>query len=498
MAKMSDSEMIEYEINDDLIESMDRNLGEVQIKNKNDVNLQLQYTMNADIEISNPGKFSFKNEKQLLNKNPQPLTDSNINKILQGKTAQNSSLRNSATAKNADLKQKNNHVNSLSNKKSNLNYSSSARNYKNFSTGKNNLIGKNELKESALKNNNYINNTFKDPVLSEFQRNNNLLSHHNNFNTIGNFETEGFLSTKNKYANTFKLFGNTNNTNNTINTSAMKNEKKSIDVEKTKTITNNKTDYKTINSNLVNNSKNILNPANEKNSKFEVRLKDHFNTLKNQKAVSVNPATYKETITKKPINKPAVIAKENKNPRNSNTNKINQHKNSNIDYNNNNNANSTTNKNKVYSYLNLKFNLDPSSNSNVNENDLNYDDNCSNEFPQTSKNDANIKFLLSDQFKSSLDSSIRNTNKSFNSNLSKMNKSAAKKSLISFDLSKQLDNQRSLSIGERLYRKSIAYKNLKEKRVSIELSKKNMETIGDCSFKPKICEDSIMLNVKVF
>lgn len=482
---MSDSEMIEYEIGDDVNDCPERNLAEVQIKNKNDINLQ--YKKNSKKNLSNSTNKIFKKEKQLLKTNPKLDIETSLNKILQGKTVQNSTtLKNSIIAKNADLKQKNNNANNnFINKKSNFNYSSNAsKNYKNFSTCKNFANKtKNEIKESNNKiaslNSFNIHNDKDINTIPEFQGNLKLMNNYNNFNTIGNFETEGFLSTKNKYASTFKMFGNTNSNNkNTINNSAMGECKKSFYNEKTKTITNNKTDYKTINSiNIVNNSKHTFIPANEKNSKFEVKLKDHINTLKNQKNIPLTGPSYKENILKKSLNyNQNINIKENK-----------------IINSSNNNYNNQANKNNTNSYLNLKLNLDPSNNSNAKENDYNYND----EHPQTTKNDANIKFLLSDKFKNSLDTTLRNSNKSFQCNLSK-NKSCTKKSLISFDLSKQIENKRSVSIGERLYRKSIAYKDLKEKRVSIELSKRNLETIGNCSFKPKICEDSIMLSIKVF
>ena len=490
--KMSDSEMLKYEVNDDLSESLDSDINEVQIKNNNDINLQNMKKENFG--INNSRKNSNKKEKQLLNINSKRLEiDANLNKIMQGNIVQ-TSMRNSFSAKNTDLRKKKNFGNSNFNKNKNIylnNYRNGNKN-NNISTGKNNIFSKNGIKEKNINStsmNNENNNTNKDHINNEFLGNVKIINHQNNFNTIENFETEGFLSTKNKYAKIFKIFGNTNNNNNTINNSAMNNIKKSIDVGKTKTITNNKTDYKTISSNIVNNSKNTLINANEKNSKFQVKLKDHFNTLKNNKSIPVNIQTQKQSGTNKAMNYQNSINKENKNTPSSNI-KFNK-KTSTI--------NNKLKNNKTNSYLNLKLNLEASNFSDAKEIQFN-DGNLNIEYPQTTKNDANIKFLLSNKFKNSLDTSLRNNNnnKSSQKNITKTNNSASKKSLIIFDLNKQIENQRSLSIGERLYRKSVALQNLEKNRVSIELSKKNIDTISNCSFKPKISEDSIMLSIKVF
>jgi len=498
---MSDSEMITYEINDDLNEIQGMDLAQVQTKSNKDFNSQ--HSKNAEkTRISNLRNKSNKTNKQLLKKTPNLEVESHINnKLSKGKTVQNC-----LTAKNADSKHKNNfviNINSRSSNKNSFNYSSNASSNQNFSVSKSNLISKNEkIKGSNNLNGNLnscynnINAVDKDLFVTESQGNfqvSNNFNNYNNFNTIGNFENEGFLSTKNKHASTFKMFENTNKSKNTHNNSLMRNYKKSsMELEKTKTISNNKTDYKTINSHMINNSKNtLIASSNERSSKFEVKLKDHINSLKSQKSFQPNPPIpYKETLVKKPFNNYLIPhAKETKIVSGSLSTAVNQ-KDFVI-------TSTTNNKNKypkTNSSQNLRLSLDPSNNShNTKENKFIY----KNEYTQTTKNNPDIKFLLSEKFKTSLDSSLKNNNKSFQSNFSKINKTHKKTSLISFDLRNQMENKRSLSIGERLYRKSIAYNNLKEKRVSIELSNRNMDIKANCSFKPLICEDSIMLSIKV-
>ncbi len=499
--------MIEYEINDDLNISSDRNLNEMQFKSKNDINIQL--TKNSKNRFSTPNRKSFLRNSELY-KIPNIKIDHNINKIVLGKILKNTvSLNLRTTSRDSKDKKKlmNSNNNSISNKNSiSIGYSV------NLNDKNSNLTSKEHKFYS------------KD---SHFNKNLNLCNNYKNLNTISNIESEGgFFTTKNKYSFNTKNFGNSNQADNTNNSNNLKsiNVRKSNEFDKTKTITNNKTDYKTLNSNNGNSKNGTLNSGantNSQYSKFEVRLLDHFNHLKNQKGSSGNNLNNKENTIRKfksnlnskhkenDINivnhinnkvknasakKDNFLNSENHNfniyVNNSNTKLL---KNNNISNNNSNIPNNQLN-NKKNSFMNLKLNLEAENNFIANNNDNS--NSIDVRFPTTTINDEKIKYLLSDQFKVSLDNSVKN-NKSFQSNISKNNKYQVRKSLISFDLAKENSNQRSVSIGERLYRKSIALKEMKEKRASIELYKKDMETINNCSFIPKICEDSIMLNIKV-
>ena len=59
------------------------------------------------------------------------------------------------------------------------------------------------------------------------------------------------------------------------------------------------------------------------------------------------------------------------------------------------------------------------------------------------------------------------------------------------------EEKREISVGERLYRKSVAFKDLKEKNASSEAQRKEKQEIKNCSFNPKICDKSAMMNVRV-
>ena len=106
---------------------------------------------------------------------------------------------------------------------------------------------------------------------------------------------------------------------------------------------------------------------------------------------------------------------------------------------------------------------------------------------------------MSNNFKNALDNSLsKKTMKSSQfSTFKTKNTLSAKKSLISFDLTNQTENKNTITIGERLYRKSIAMRDLKEKNAVSVKKKKEIETLNNCSFRPKILEDTIMLSIRV-
>lgn len=466
---------------------------------------------------------------------PKMRIETNIDNILHGKPLkQNSQLQSpSQTCKDQNLSLEETYIFSATDCKSSN---------KNASMNNTSTPTANQ-KEGSNNNNNTNSNILMNE--SQYTGNSKLMYLCKNFNTISNIETDEFYCSKNKYGNSLKIFGNINTTNtihtynktnsnmnnilnsnnldiNEINSSEI-NEKIKIrcnNFNKTKSITDNKTDYKTLTSNNGTSKQNTLNSLPDiKLSKFQDKLLSHFKSIKSQKNTRAITPIYKENKVGNNISKNnskkinSTIKNFYPNTENVNNlyvlnNLINKKKISNKSINlnksseyNNNKSNDKSIKNP---YVNLKLNLEPGSNlksnfffnnsktkSNKNSNTIDL-----RIYNTNHDNDKKLKVLLSEQFKFSMENSQRN-NKSIQSNFTKNNRLGPKRSEISFDLEKQNENGRSLSIGERLYHKSVAIMNIKEKRASIELYKKDIETFNKYSFKPKICEDSIMLNIKV-
>lgn len=491
--------MIEYEINDDLNISSNRNQAEIQLKNFDDENLNLK--VKGKNQLSKNNRKYFSKENLRANKYSNLKIDMKLNCILQGST----------------VKSINHNLTSKSNKNETTNFTSTM---KPLSLNKKNSINNNYL---SLKTNSQIIDLNNNPNLFTNDSsigNVKLFNQCKNLNTISNMDIDCLLNGKNKNTQSHKktaIDSNFTNTNDNNYCSSILKQQKSHEFDKTKSITNNKTDYKTLNSNNGNSMLNTLNSTlNQKYSKFEVRLLDHFQNLKNQKINLFNNPTKKDN--KKNFNLSITKIKDNnfnsakkdkiKNQRIKKDSKIytdtnnivtvNTDKNLKNNINNFHDSNNDNISNKKSSYINLKLNLDGESN--LNTHNLFTTNNFSNSidarFVTTSKNEEKIKYLLSDQFKTSMDTSLRNSkNQSY---LSKANKYTVKKSYINFDLDNSKGITTSISTGERLYRKSVALKDMKEKKASFELHKKEMDTINNCSFRPTICEDSIMLNIKVF
>ena len=218
--------------------------------------------------------------------------------------------------------------------------------------------------------------------------------------------------------------------------------------------------YNTINSNTNNNS--------IKTNKFELRVLDHFHNMKNSNTgsnINLNPNKKFNIIPNK---------KNEKDTKNLNKKKTYEITNEKI---------RSTSKNNKYI---LSTQNDLKKNKNQNPNTI-FD-------PIKSKEKKEkLQFLMSDNFKNSLDISLNN-DKSFQNSFSKLNKTV-KKTNIFLDLQPK-NEKRDVSAGERLYRKSIAFKDLKEKNCFSESKRKEKEEINKCSFTPKISNESYM-NVKV-
>lgn len=502
---------------------------ETQTKSKNDIDKGNR--RRSENSINNCVKKSIESEKRKNSlRIPNMRIDTNINSILHGKPlkqdAQSNSLLN--INKNKEFKEMN--VFSGFSK----NYLSSDRNTDgNYSPTP--ILYQNEITNNNNTNSNFFTNE------SHFTSNIKLISNSKNFNTISNLESEGFYTTKNKYSNSIKVFGNINTTDtiNTFNSTNMNinnfqnmnnvkkmdirncgldNDKKikSIDLGKTKSITNNKTEYKTLTSNIGTSKLNTLNSArNSKFNKFEAKLLSHFNNLKGQKCPRIGSPINKPNFINKKIETKSIFSKKQnskcKKQKISNCENINN----NIKYNNENlgiiksdqnTYNRSTGQQKSIKNFNvkLKLNLEPEFNSKSG----NINCNPKTEFNKNShssdirlnnavkEKDEKIRMLLSDQFKFSVDENNKNEFNLHNTILN--NNLVEKKNLINFDINKKKENGRSLSIGERIYHKSIAMKSIKEKKASIELYKKDIETINNCSFRPRLCEDSIMMNIKVY
>lgn len=533
-------------LNDILITNNIQNKSEIQIKQKNDFNntnksLSKRF-FNNTINLS----ITDKKRKNSL-RIPSNRLETNIKSILHGKPLNNVYDSNFLSSTKNNL-----------NKSLKANFIYSADTSKIFKSSDRNLSGNNSSTPTAnqknVSNNKNTNSNFftNDSV---FVGNLKLINQCKNFNTISNIDTEGLCSSKNKCGNSFKIFGNINTTNsnntfnnnnntnininnnfnienaiynnfnisnNEFNSSSSKNDDKkltSLDNEKTKSIANNKTDFKTLISNNYTSKQNTINSAgNSRFNKFEVKLLTHFNNLKNHKSSRAETPNYRENLTNKKTNfktnnikKQSSRSKKQTNPNAENENNINilrqiinktnipmEHNKENT----NNNSKEKLNKNSFN--VNSKINLQSENNSktdfnNSKEKAISNKNYNSIEIKDKKQNfdDEKIKILLSEKFKFSSENSNR-INKSSNSSSIKINQIETKMNLFSFDLGNRKENGRSLSIGERLYRKSNAMKSIKEKKASIQLYKKDIETINNCSFKPKLCDDSIKLNIKVF
>lgn len=476
---MSDTEMIEYEINDDLNESIDRN----SMVKQTSINLQnskFSQNPNKSLNINSKEKYIENNKKKLYSQNDTILKKGSQTKKKSLGKAMQYDFGKSLNKKDKIMREQYS-VNNKNNCNIKTNISNNECNQKLYHA----IINQNIRSE---KNSHFNPNTNLSNLIiktdSPIQNNSEVGQNSKNFKANLNTEKEEIYRVKNKYAETINYFESINNTYITNKNNC----KNSIELEKNKSIGNNKTDYKTLNSNNGN-TKALLNQVNSKNKKFEVKIKDYFNNLKTQKNPNLNhiPKKGEYIITK--INN-TIKSKENDiNIKNNILNtKINQ-------INNDENLIFKDKFDNINNYSNLKLNLEPVKNETINKLSVN-NESMKQNFLTTDKNDTQIKYLLSNQFKESLNNSIR-SNKSFKSNVSNFNKFIVKKSIINFDLSKQSENERSVSIGERLYRKSVAMKEIKEKQASFELFKKDMETINNCSFKPKLNEDSFMQNVKV-
>lgn len=312
-----------------------------------------------------------------------------------------------------------------------------------------------------------------------------------NNNNIYNPKFINFTSKKTNTLSTNYTYG-TRKTINTINNSNFQS-------------LNNK--YNTINSNS--NVNNIA-KTNPKSNKFESRVLDHFNNVKNK---NPNPNTKFNNLNKK-YNKLTIANKKlEKETKNFNTEftqkiKLNSNTNSNtnlntlniqkLDINKDNKLRTSLNNNKYNSNMPKNINLKKyrsdnmtkkidiyAFNSEKSKENLNKDENSKME---------KLEFLMSDNFKSSLDISLQKE-KSFQNSISKVNKTT-KKINIFLDLDSQ-ETKREVSVGERLYRKSVAFKDLKEKNCLMELNRKEKEEIKNCSFCPKISNESASMNIKV-
>lgn len=387
---------------------------------------------------------------------------------------------------------------------------------------------------------NYMTNT-KNNFTNNDHLNLKLKNQYKNFNTLGN--DEDLYSTSNKHTISIK------------NLNTIKNYLENTGINHNKNASYNN---KKVNSKLSTNKKNVIskndltNNNNNKFSKLEVRILDHFKNLKNNNIKSSIPYTTTSkynninTLSNKPSsgygnlvsnNNHNRVKKSGNNSPNKNFYNLNNQNNSNI---NNRNSNSLSNNNskcyhtyknksisiinnekekvfqqhnsntvgianfasKLNSYAEAKNTNDKSLNNIMKSAKLTIDTqskiNLNTENNMHTKNDSKINILMSEQFKISLDNSVRQNNKSFQSLNSNSNRySLAKKTQISFDLTNKNNFDNNLSLGERLYRKSVALKELKEKRASLELNKKNLETINNCAFRPQLCDDSVMMNIKV-
>jgi len=524
---MSQIDMKNYKINHDLfLNKNNRTNTEIQIKTKNDININNRSLSKNAFSIS-INKPNFKENYKNSLRTPVTRFETNINSILNGKP-----LTKNSESESLSKITKENFNNRLN---GNLIYSVNTG--KILKSSENNISRydistptENQKEVSNNKNTNF--NLLTNDSL--FAGNFKMLNYCKNFNTISNIETEVFCSSKNKYGNSFKIFGNINTTN-TINTnnctiininnnlnidtafnidennSGMNDKKKmkSMDFEKTKSVANNKTDYKTLNSNNCASKRDTLNSAgNTRFNKFEVKLLNHFKNLKSQKSSGVCTPDYRKIIKSKKTNTSNINAQK-PNSKTKKQNNLNAENLNNINIlhkiiNKTNILNKSNEKLTKISCVDIKINLEPEKNM---ESKLNYtientkinknSNSVDIRFNNLSKDeDEKIKILLSEKFEFS-NNNLKRINKSVNSSSSKINKVDIKRNLIKFDLDNQKENGRSLSIGERLYHRSVAMKNIKDKRASIELYKKDIETINNCSFKPKLCEDSVMLNIKI-
>ncbi len=109
------------------------------------------------------------------------------------------------------------------------------------------------------------------------------------------------------------------------------------------------------------------------------------------------------------------------------------------------------------------------------------------------------KLSASSEKKLSLGGQNSVMNKIKSGNTSLMNKSIGVTSLnttkksVSINLKKNASN---LSFGERLYRKAIALKEMKNKKTLEEKISKEIQNKRECSFAPKVNEDSCLKNLK--
>jgi len=511
---------------------------ETQINSKNDININnRRISQNSDNSPLNKKINNVKKTKPI--RIPEMRIETNILSILNGRPLERNTQNKSTsfTDKIERLKEKN------------IFSANTRKNYKSFDrsvSSKNNspVINQNQVSNKNNRDSNFLIKYSQ----SQFAENFKQPKTYKNFSALRNIETEGFICSKNRLGSSLKNFGNinttdtinTNNSNtninyllniNNFNNNEIKDsgiihnlKMKSIEYEKTKSITHNKTYYRTITSNNGTSKKNTLNsPEDTRFTKFQEKLMSHFNSLKRQKITRVT--TKENFIVKNTITNNIICKKQNskkKNPANSEkVGKINYI--NNILYNANLTNNcvnldkrsseyASNNKNKDKSIKNscasLKINLESDKNfkknfecNNVstnlikNQNSVDIRENNSRK-----NNNEKLNDLLSEQYKFSIENSpnTQRENKCSKSVLNKKNNDLnVERSLIRFGFDELKEDTMSLSIGERLYHKSVAMKSGKEKRASIELYKNNIKTLSSFSFMPKLCKNSLRLNIKV-
>ncbi len=306
---------------------------ETQINSKNDININnRRISQNSDNSPLNKKINNVKKTKPI--RIPEMRIETNILSILNGRPLERNTQNKSTsfTDKIERLKEKN------------IFSANTRKNYKSFDrsvSSKNNspVINQNQVSNKNNRDSNFLIKYSQ----SQFAENFKQPKTYKNFSALRNIETEGFICSKNRLGSSLKNFGNinttdtinTNNSNtninyllniNNFNNNEIKDsgiihnlKMKSIEYEKTKSITHNKTHYRTITSNNGTSKKNTLNsPEDTRFTKFQEKLMSHFNSLKRQKITRVT--TKENFIVKNTITNNIICKKQNskkKNPANS-------------------------------------------------------------------------------------------------------------------------------------------------------------------------------------